>query len=54
MSFVYRNHPPKKYKPSLDGYKKQHNQLAKEKNVEAKFLAATTITEAKKVLFGKK
>lgn len=54
MSFVYRNPQPKKYRPSLDGYKKHHQQLAKDRNVEAKFLAATTITEAKKILFGKK
>lgn len=53
MSYTIRNPQPKKFKPSLEGYKKRHLELAKAKNVEAKFLACTTITQAKKVLFGK-
>ena len=53
MAFVYRNPLPKKYRPSLVGYKQKHQILAKEKGVEAKFMAAATLTEARKILFGK-
>lgn len=50
MSFVYRNPSPKKFKPSLEGYKTKNKELAKAKNVENAFLNAKTITEAKKIL----
>jgi hypothetical protein len=54
MSFTYKNPGKKKYKPSLTGYKTRFMALAKEKGVEAQFVAAKTLTEAKKVLWGHK
>lgn len=54
MSFLIRKAGKKNFKPSLEGYKKFHKTLAQEKGVESQFLAAKTITEAKKILWGKK
>lgn len=53
MSFVIRQAGKKKFKPSLAGYKAQHQALALEKGLESQFMAAKTITEAKKILWGK-
>lgn len=54
MSFVIRQAGKKKFKPSLEGYKARHRATAQEKGLEAQFLAAKTITEAKRILWGKK
>ena len=54
MSFVYRNPGKKKFKPSLTDYKARHQALAQEKGVERQFMAALTLTEAKRVLWGPK
>lgn len=54
MSFTYRKPGKKKFKPSLAGYKARHEALAKEKGVGGQFMAAKTITEAKRILWGHK
>lgn len=54
MSYVYRNPGKKKFRPSLAGYKAQHQQLATEKGILPQFMAAKTLTEARRLLFGKK
>jgi hypothetical protein len=53
MSFVYRNPGKKKYKPNLEAYKARHRALAVEKGVEIPFMAAKTLTEAKRLLWGR-
>lgn len=37
---------------NLENYKKTHRELAEKKGVLREFLAAKTVTQAKKVLFG--
>ena len=54
MSSVIRKPQPKKYKPSVEGYKARNAALAAERGVEKAFMAARTVTEAKKILSGKR
>lgn len=44
----------KKHAPSLDNYKNQHRKRAEEMGVLEKFLAAPTLTKARKIVFPKK
>lgn len=37
---------------SLDGYKNMHEKTAKDKDVYQEFMNATTLTKARKILFG--
>ena len=63
-SFIVKAKAPKKEKAvekdnrwlgrNLDNYKKQHAALAESKGVAKAFMGASTLTEAKKILKGKK
>lgn len=54
MSFIIYPVKVKNLKRNLEAYKKLHAKLAEEKGVFALFMAAKTMTEAKKILFKKK
>lgn len=54
MSFIIKKAGKKKFKPNLAGYKARRKEEATLKGVEAQFMGAKTITEARKILKGKK